>query len=59
MQAEIIRKKTLKEKKRPVDPTFFLAFLDQIYPLNNPLYVINFSKKLLSRVVNKNGPPDF
>jgi hypothetical protein len=24
---------------------FFLAFLDHVYPLTNPLYVINFSKK--------------
>ncbi len=58
MQAEIIRKKYKKRKKtgRPhlknfkkcfllkkkIKLSFFLAFLDQIYPLTNPLYVINF-----------------
>ena len=64
MQAEIIRKNNKREKKtgRPhlknfkkcfllkkkLKLSFFLAFLDKIYPLTNPLYVINFSKKLLS-----------
>jgi hypothetical protein len=34
--------------KKKIKLSFFLAFLDQIYPLTYPLYVINFSKKLLS-----------
>ena len=34
--------------KKKIKLSFFLAFLGQIYPLTNPLYVINFSKKLLS-----------
>jgi len=31
--------------KKKIKLSFILAFLDQIYPLTNPLYVINFSKK--------------
>ena len=31
----------------------FLAFVDRLYPLTNQLYVINFSKKLLSGYLKK------
>ncbi len=34
--------------RKKIKLSFFLAFLDNIYPLTNPLYVINFLKKLLS-----------
>jgi len=44
----------LLEKK--IKLPFFLAFLDQIHPLTNPLHVINFSKKLLSTTVKKIVP---
>ncbi len=68
MHAEIIRKKHKKRKndrstppkkfnqyfllKKKLNLSFFLAFLDHIYPLTNPLYVINFSKKLF-RIIYK------
>ncbi len=39
--------------KKKLNCLFFLAFLDQKYPLINPLYVINFSKKLLSNYSKK------